>query len=296
MLLLDGKAIAEQIKSELKTKVEDYKTRTGNVPGLSVILVGENPASQVYVRNKAKSCVEIGMRSQVIELPASVSQAELLKKIDELNHNPNVHGILVQQPLPKHIDDFAITLAIAPEKDVDGFHPENVGRLSIGRLDECFVSCTPFGVIELFKRYQIETEGKHCVIVGRSNIVGKPMAMLMMQKLKAMNATVTVCHSATPNISHFTRQADILIAALGKANFITAEMVKSGAVVIDVGINQIDDPTKKSGKRLVGDVEFEGVSKLASAITPVPGGVGPMTIAMLLSNTLTSFERHHHLL
>lgn len=296
MLLLDGKAIAEQIKSELKTKVEDYKTRTGNVPGLSVILVGANPASQVYVRNKAKSCVEIGMRSQVIELPASVSQAELLKKIDELNHNPNVHGILVQQPLPKHIDDFAITLAIAPEKDVDGFHPENVGRLSIGRLDECFVSCTPFGVIELFKRYQIETEGKHCVIVGRSNIVGKPMAMLMMQKLKAMNATVTVCHSATPNISHFTRQADILIAALGKANFITAEMVKSGAVVIDVGINQIDDPTKKSGKRLVGDVEFEGVSKLASAITPVPGGVGPMTIAMLLSNTLTSFERHHHLL
>ncbi|MGQ9804877.1 MAG: bifunctional methylenetetrahydrofolate dehydrogenase/methenyltetrahydrofolate cyclohydrolase FolD [Chlorobiales bacterium] len=296
MLLLDGKAIAEQIKSELKTKVEDYKTRTGNVPGLSVILVGENPASQVYVRNKAKSCVEIGMRSEVIELPASVSQAELLKKIDELNHNPNVHGILVQQPLPKHIDDFAVTLAIAPKKDVDGFHPENVGKLSIGRLDACFVSCTPFGVIELFKRYNIETEGKHCVVVGRSNIVGKPMAMLMMQKLKAMNATVTVCHSATPNISDFTRQADILIAAIGKAHFITAEMLKTGAVVIDVGINQIDDATKKSGKRLVGDVEFEGVSKLASAITPVPGGVGPMTIAMLLSNTLMSFERHHHLL
>ncbi len=295
MLLIDGKAIAEQIKSELKTKVEAYKQRTGKVAGLSVIIIGENPASQVYVRNKAKSCVEIGMRSEVIELPASISQSDLLKKIDELNHNPEVHGILVQQPLPKQIDDFAVTLAIKPEKDVDGFHPENVGKLGIGRLDECFVSCTPFGVIELFKRYKIETEGKHCVIVGRSNIVGKPMAMLMMQKLKSMNATVTVCHSATPNISDFTRQADILIAAIGKANFITAEMVKPGAVVIDVGINQLDDPTKKSGKRLVGDVEFESVSKIASAITPVPGGVGPMTIAMLLTNTLASFERHYRL-
>jgi methylenetetrahydrofolate dehydrogenase (NADP+)/methenyltetrahydrofolate cyclohydrolase len=293
MLLIDGKAISEQIKSELKTKVEAYKRRTGKVAGLSVIIIGENPASQVYVRNKAKSCVEIGMRSEVIELPARISQSDLLKKIDELNHNPDVHGILVQQPLPKHIDDFAVTLAIRPEKDVDGFHPENVGKLCIGRLDECFIACTPFGVIELFKRYQIETEGKHCVIVGRSNIVGKPMAMLMMQKLKPMNATVTVCHSATPNISDFTRQADILIAAIGKANFITAEMVKSGAVVIDVGINQLDDPTKKSGKRLVGDVEFEGVSKIASAITPVPGGVGPMTIAMLLTNTLKAFERQN---
>jgi len=293
MLLIDGKAISEQIKSELKTKVEAYKRRTGKVAGLSVIIIGENPASQIYVRNKAKSCVEIGMNSEVIELPARISQSDLLKKIDELNHNPDVHGILVQQPLPKHIDDFAVTLAIRPEKDVDGFHPENVGKLCIRRLDECFIACTPFGVIELFKRYQIETEGKHCVIVGRSNIVGKPMAMLMMQKLKPMNATVTVCHSATPNISDFTRQADILIAAIGKANFITAEMVKSGAVVIDVGINQLDDPTKKSGKRLVGDVEFEGVSKIASAITPVPGGVGPMTIAMLLTNTLKAFERQN---
>jgi methylenetetrahydrofolate dehydrogenase (NADP+)/methenyltetrahydrofolate cyclohydrolase len=293
MLLIDGKAISEQIKSELKAKVEAYKQRTGKVAGLSVIIIGQNPASQVYVRNKAKSCVEIGMRSEVIELPATISQAELLQQIDVLNHNPDVHGILVQQPLPKQIDDFAVTLAIKPEKDVDGFHPENVGKLCIGRLDECFVSCTPFGVIELFKRYKIETEGKHCVIVGRSNIVGKPMAMLMMQKLKQMNATVTVCHSATPNISDFTRQADILIAAIGKANFITAEMVKSGVVVIDVGINQLDDPTKKSGKRLVGDVEFEGVSKIASAITPVPGGVGPMTIAMLLTNTLKAFERQN---
>ncbi|MCS6988020.1 MAG: bifunctional methylenetetrahydrofolate dehydrogenase/methenyltetrahydrofolate cyclohydrolase FolD [Chloroherpetonaceae bacterium] len=295
MLLIDGKAIAEQIKSELKTKVEDYKRRVGKVAGLSVIIVGDNPASQVYVRNKAKSCVEIGMRSEVIELPASVSQADLIEKIGELNRNPDVHGILVQQPLPKHIDEFAVTLAIAPEKDVDGFHPENVGKLCIGRLDDCFVSCTPFGVVELLKRCEIETEGKHCVVVGRSNIVGKPMANLMMQKLKGMNATVTVCHSATPNVAEFTRQADILVAAMGKARFITAEMVKPGAVVIDVGINQIDDPTKKTGKRLVGDVDFDGVSKIASAITPVPGGVGPMTIAMLLANAMKSFERHHGL-
>lgn len=295
MLLLDGKAISEQIKSELKAKVEDYKRRVGKVPGLSVIIVGDNPASKVYVRNKAKACAEIGMRSDVIELPASVSQSDLLNAIDALNRDPDAHGILVQQPLPKHIDEFAITLAIAPEKDVDGFHPENVGKLCIGRLDECFASCTPFGVIELLKRYGIETEGKHCVVVGRSNIVGKPMANLMMQKLKGMNATVTVCHSATPDVARFARQADILVAAMGKARFITAEMVKPGAVVIDVGINQIDDPTTKSGKRLVGDVDFDGVSKIASAITPVPGGVGPMTIAMLLANAIKAFERHNGL-
>lgn len=295
MLLLDGKTISEQIKSELKAKVADYKRRVGKVPGLSVIIVGDNPASKVYVRNKAKACAEIGMRSDVIELPASVSQSDLLKKIDALNRDPDAHGILVQQPLPKHIDEFAITLAIAPEKDVDGFHPENVGKLCIGRLDECFVSCTPFGVIELLKRYGIETEGKHCVVVGRSNIVGKPMANLMMQKLKGMNATVTVCHSATPDVAFFARQADILVAAMGKARFVTAEMVKPGAVVIDVGINQIDDPMSKSGKRLVGDVDFDGVSKIASAITPVPGGVGPMTIAMLLANAMKSFERRHGL-
>lgn len=295
MLLIDGKAVSEQIKSELKAKVETYKAQTGKAAGLSVVIVGENHASQTYVRNKAKSCLEIGMNSEIIELPTSVSQSDLLAKIAELNHNPNVHGILVQQPLPKHIDDFAVTLAIQPQKDVDGFHPINVGNLAIGRLDECFVSCTPFGVIELFKRYDIQTEGKHCVVVGRSNIVGKPMANLMIQKLKSMNATVTVCHSATPNISNFTKQADILIAAIGKPHFITAEMVKEGAVVIDVGINQIDDPTKKSGKRLTGDVDFDGVSKRASAITPVPGGVGPMTIAMLLANTMKSFERHFNL-
>jgi methylenetetrahydrofolate dehydrogenase (NADP+)/methenyltetrahydrofolate cyclohydrolase len=291
MILIDGKKIADDIKAELKATVEAHKTKTGKTPGLTVIIVGDNPASQVYVRNKAKSCVEIGMNSDVIELPNTISQTELLDKIHALNRDTSVHGILVQQPLPKHIDDFAVTLAIAPEKDVDGFHPENVGRLMIGRLDECFISCTPFGVVELFKRYKISTSGKHCVIVGRSNIVGKPMANLMVQKLDFMNSTVTICHSSTPDVSVFTRQADILIAAIGKANFITAEMVKAGAVVMDVGINRVEDKTAKSGARLVGDVHFESVSKIASAITPVPGGVGPMTIAMLLSNTLKSFER-----
>ncbi|ACF12920.1 Methenyltetrahydrofolate cyclohydrolase [Chloroherpeton thalassium ATCC 35110] len=290
MVVLDGKKLSQEIKAELKTKVEQYKQEIQKVPGLTVIIVGEDPASQVYVRNKAKSCNEIGMASEVIELPASTSQEELLKKIADLNHNPNVHGILVQQPLPKHIDEFAVTLAIAPEKDVDGFHPENVGRLVLGHLDKCFVSCTPFGIIEILKRYNIETKGKHCVIVGRSNIVGKPMANLMVQKLAYMNCTVTVCHSATPDIATYTKQADILIAAIGKARFITGDMIKAGAVVIDVGINRIEATNTKSGYRLVGDVDFEAASQKASAITPVPGGVGPMTISMLLANTMKSFE------
>lgn len=295
MLLLDGKKLSDDIKQELKVKVGEYKAKTGKVPGLSVIIVGEDPASQVYVRNKAKSCLEIGMTSEVIALPVTTSQDEVLQKIEALNQNPDVHGILVQQPLPKQIDEFAITLAIKPEKDVDGFHPENVGKLVIGRLDECFVSCTPYGIIEIIKRYNIQTKGKHCVIVGRSNIVGKPMANLMVQKLEHMNSTVTVCHSATPNIGDFTRQADILIAAIGKAEIIKGDMIKPGAVVIDVGINRVDDPSAKKGYKLVGDVDFEAASKVGSAVTPVPGGVGPMTISMLLSNTLKSFERHNGL-
>jgi methylenetetrahydrofolate dehydrogenase (NADP+)/methenyltetrahydrofolate cyclohydrolase len=279
----------------VKAKVSEYKSTVGKVPGLSVIIVGTDPASQVYVRNKAKTCDAIGMASQVIELPESTSQEALLKKIDELNNNPDVHGILVQQPLPDQIDEFAITLAITPEKDVDGFHPENVGRLVIGKLDECFVSCTPYGIIEILKRYNIETRGKHCVVVGRSNIVGKPMANLMVQKQEYMNCTVTVCHSATADIGAITRQADILIAAIGRAKFITGDMVKPGAVVIDVGINRVDDPTAKKGYRLVGDVDYDAAAEKSSAITPVPGGVGPMTIAMLISNTLKSFERFHKL-
>ncbi|MCS7012682.1 MAG: bifunctional methylenetetrahydrofolate dehydrogenase/methenyltetrahydrofolate cyclohydrolase FolD [Chloroherpetonaceae bacterium] len=291
MILLDGKKISDEIKSELAQQIAALRAQTGEVPGLAVILVGENPASQIYVRNKAKACAEVGIRSTVIELPEHISQAELLEKIAALNADASVHGILVQQPLPKQIDDFAVTLAIAPHKDVDGFHPENVGRLVIGRLEDCFVSCTPFGVLELLRRYRIETAGKHCVVLGRSNIVGKPMANLMLQKLEGMNATVTVCHSASHDIPSLTKQADILIAAIGKAHFVKAEMVKAGAVVIDVGINRIADSTTKSGTRIVGDVDFDAVSKVASAITPVPGGVGPMTIAMLLQNTVKSFLR-----
>lgn len=295
MLLIDGKKISADLKEELRSSVASCKEKTGKVPGLTVIIVGEDPASQVYVRNKAKTCVEIGMASRVIEMDVSTSQETLLAAIRELNDDPDVHGILVQQPLPKQIDEFAVTLAIDPAKDVDGFHPENLGKLVMGHLDRCFVSCTPYGILELLGRYGIETKGKHCVVVGRSNIVGKPMANLMLQKLQATNCTVTICHSATKNIPEYTRQADILIAAIGKARFITADMVKPGAVVIDVGINRIDDPTAKNGTRLVGDVDFEGVAPLASAITPVPGGVGPMTIAMLLKNTMQSFERVHGL-
>ncbi|NHQ60505.1 bifunctional methylenetetrahydrofolate dehydrogenase/methenyltetrahydrofolate cyclohydrolase FolD [Chlorobium sp. BLA1] len=295
MLIIDGKKVSLDLKEELKAGVETYRKATGKVPGLTVIIVGHDPASQVYVRNKAKTCKEIGMFSTVIEMPSDTTQAELLEKIQELNHDPAVHGILVQQPLPKQIDEFAVTIAIDPKKDVDGFHPENLGRLVMGELDKCFVSCTPYGILELLGRYNIETRGKHCVVVGRSNIVGKPMANLMLQKLDATNCTVTICHSATKNIPHYTLQADILIAAIGKAGFITADMVKPGAVVIDVGINRIEDPATKSGYRLVGDVDFEGVSAIASAMTPVPGGVGPMTIAMLLKNTLHSFQRIHDL-
>jgi methylenetetrahydrofolate dehydrogenase (NADP+)/methenyltetrahydrofolate cyclohydrolase len=291
MLIIDGKKVSLDLKNELKASVDNYRAQTGKVPGLTVIIVGQDPASQVYVRNKAKTCKEIGMISTVIEMPADTSQEHLLKTIQELNNDPAVHGILVQQPLPKQIDEFAVTITIDPSKDVDGFHPENLGRLVMGHLDKCFVSCTPYGILELLGRYNIETKGKHCVVVGRSNIVGKPMANLMLQKLEATNCTVTICHSATKNIPFYTKQADILIAAIGKAGFITADMVKPGAVVIDVGINRIEDASTKSGYRLVGDVDYEGVSAVASAMTPVPGGVGPMTIAMLLKNTLQSFQR-----
>jgi len=293
MVIIDGKKVSLDLKNELAVTVAALKEQTGKAPGLTVIIVGEDPASQVYVRNKAKSCKEIGMISTVIELPADTTQEHLLTIIHELNNDDAVHGILVQQPMPKQIDEFTITLAIDPAKDVDGFHPENLGRLVMGHLDKCFVSCTPYGILELLSRYNIETKGKHCVVVGRSNIVGKPMANLMLQKLKETNCTVTICHSATPNIAEFTKQADILIAAIGKANFITADMVKPGAVVIDVGINRIEDAATKSGYRLVGDVDYNGVSALASAMTPVPGGVGPMTIAMLLKNTVQSFQRTH---
>lgn len=291
MLIIDGKKVSLDLKNELKASVDKCKTITGNVPGLTIIIVGQDPASQGYVRNKAKTCKEIGMISTVIAMPAETTQKQLLDTIEDLNNDPAVHGILVQEPLPEHIDGFTVTLAIDPSKDVDGFHPQNLGCLVMGHLDKCFISCTPYGILELLTRYSIETKGKHCVVLGRSNIVGKPMANLMLQKLDAANCTVTICHSATPDISFYTKQADILIAAIGQAGYITADMVKPGVVVIDVGNNRIEDPAAKSGFRVVGDVDYESVSAVAAAMTPVPGGVGPMTIAMLMKNTLQSFQR-----
>ena len=286
MLIIDGKKVSLDLKNELKASVDKCKTITGNVPGLTIIIVGQDPASQGYVRNKAKTCKEIGMISTVIEMPVETTEKDLIETIEALNHDPAVHGILVQLPLPKQIDEFTATLAVDPSKDVDGFHPENLGRLVMGHLDKCFISCTPYGILELLGRYSIETKGKHCVVVGRSNLVGKAMANLMLQKHEAANCTVTICHSATQNISFYTRQADILIVAIGKAGFITADMVKAGAVVIDVGINRIEDPTAKNGYRLVGDVDYAAASEFAKFITPVPGGVGPMTITMLMKNTV----------
>lgn len=288
MILIDGKKISTEIKNELRIQIEELKKQGKNVPGLAAILVGDNPASQIYVSSKSKSCQEIGMRSFVEKLSADISQNELISIIKKYNEDENFHGILVQLPLPKHIDENKIIESIYPEKDVDGFHPVSVGNLVIGK--DTLVSCTPAGIQELLKRYNIETQGKHVVVVGRSNIVGKPIANLLLQKNKFANSVVTVCHSAASDLSVFTKQADILIAAIGKAEMIKADMVKDGVVVIDVGINRIEDPTNSKGYRLVGDVAFEEVSRKSSFITPVPGGVGPMTIAMLLSNTFKAYK------
>ena len=274
-IIIDGKKIAADIKEELKIEVAALKEK-GIIPTLAVILVGENPASQVYVKNKKLSCEYIGMRSLSYEMESTTSEDELLKVIDELNSRRDVHGILVQLPLPKHIDEEKVLLAIDPSKDVDGFHPISVGNLSIGKKG--FVSCTPAGIIELLKRTNIKMSGKKCVIIGRSNIVGKPVAMLMLRE----NATVTICHSRTHDLPAECRQADILIAAIGKANFVTADFVKPGAAIIDVGINRLDN-----GK-LCGDVDFAACEPICHAITPVPGGVGPMTIAMLMKNCVES--------
>lgn len=288
MKLIDGKQVAADIKAELKEEIAELQARTGRVPGLVVIIVGNNPASEVYVRNKHKACGEAGINSIVLNLPEETTQADLLEKVEYYNNDPETHGILVQLPLPKQINEDVIIRAIDPKKDVDGFHPTTVGEMVTG--NPTFLPCTPAGVVELLKRYDIDPAGKHVVVVGRSNIVGKPAALLLMQKKKFANAIVTVCHSAAKDISVFTKQADILIAAMGVPRFIRKEMVKEGVVVIDVGTNRIDDPTSKTGTRLVGDVDFDEVAPLASYITPVPGGVGPMTIAMLLKNTVKSFK------
>jgi methylenetetrahydrofolate dehydrogenase (NADP+)/methenyltetrahydrofolate cyclohydrolase len=287
--LIDGVSISREIRQEVAGRAARL-TERGVRPGLAVVLVGEDPASTVYVRSKGRACDEAGMHSSTVKLPATTSQSELLAVVDALNHDRLIHGILVQMPLPKHLDSDAVIRAIDPRKDVDGFHPVNVGKLLIGERDG-FVPCTPAGIQEMLRRSNIETSGAECVIVGRSNIVGKPMAALLMQDAAGANGTVTVCHRHTRDLALHTRRADILIVAAGRAGLVTAEMIRPGAVVIDVGMNRIDDPTLPRRYRLVGDVDFESVSKVASKITPVPGGVGPMTIAMLMSNTVKAAER-----
>lgn len=283
-MIIDGKATATAIKQEIAAEVQARVAAGKKRPHLAAVLVGHDGGSETYVAHKVKACGECGFDSTLIRREANVTQEELLQIVDRLNRNDDIDGYIVQLPLPKHIDEQAVIQAIDPAKDVDGFHPVNVGRMSLGL--PCFLSATPAGIIELLRRYDIPTAGKHCVVLGRSNIVGKPVATLMMQKAVPGNATVTVCHSATPNIKEICRQADIIIAALGQPGFVTADMVKPGAVIIDVGTTRVPDPSKKSGFRLAGDVDFEHVAPLCSAITPVPGGVGPMTICSLMLNTL----------
>ena len=287
--IIDGKQTAETIRGEIGAQVSAATAKGMRAPGLAVILVGENPASQVYVHNKTLACEAAGFYSLKLDRPASTTQAELLALIDDLNEDEAIDGILCQLPLPKHIDETSVILAISPEKDVDGFHPVNAGRLATGLPG--FVPCTPWGCRELLIRYGIETAGKRAVVLGRSNIVGTPMAMLLSRKGAGGDATVTICHSRTPNLAAVCAEADILVAAIGRPRLVTADFVKPGATVIDVGINRIDDPTRKSGMRIVGDVDYDAVVGKAGAITPVPGGVGPMTIAMLLQNTVTSWSR-----
>lgn len=290
MIIIDGKKIAQEIRAELKTEIDKLKSAGKDVPGLVAILVGDNPASESYVRGKAKACEEIGMRAVTERHPSDMKEDELLNLIDSYNNNSKFNGILVQLPLPKHIDEDKVIEAISPKKDVDGFHPISVGNLVIGK--PAFRSCTPAGIQELLIRYKIETKGKHVVVLGRSNIVGKPIANIMLQKKEFANSIVTICHSAAPDVSYYTKQADILVAAMGSPKFVKADMVKDGVVVIDVGINRVEDNTASKGYRLVGDVDFDEVAKKSSYITPVPGGVGPMTIAMLLKNTFEGFIKY----
>ena len=281
--IINGKEIAQAVRQEIRQEVEDLKAK-GFVPGLAVILVGDNPASQTYVRNKEKTCLDLGMHSVLIKKPATLSQEELIENINELNQDDSIHGILVQLPLPNHIDEKAIIEAISPDKDVDGFHPINIGRMMTGQ--RAFLPCTPYGVMVMLQHINYDLEGKHVVVVGRSNIVGKPQAQLMLNA----NATVTICHSKTKDLAYYTKQADVIVAAVGKRNTITADHIKEGAVIIDVGMNRNDE-----GK-LCGDVDYEGVLEKASYVTPVPGGVGPMTITMLMKNTVQSAQKAYGLI
>ena len=277
--IIDGKKIASLTRADIASRVAQLKEESGVAPGLAVIIVGNDPASQVYVRNKKKACEEAGMYSVVIEMPEDTTQEALMEQIETLKENDRIHGILVQRPLPAHLDEEAVIAAIPPEKDVDAFHPINTGKIMIGNYD--FLPCTPAGVMKLLEHEGVEISGKECVVVGRSNIVGKPQAMLLLHA----NGTVTICHSKTRNLAEITRRADILVVAIGKANYITGDMIKPGAVVIDVGMN------RPAGGKLCGDVDFASCSAVAGAITPVPGGVGPMTITMLLENTLTAAKK-----
>ncbi len=286
--IIDGKQVAADMRAELKEEVAKLKEQ-GIVPGLGVILVGEDPASKSYVTAKERTCEEIGIYSDDNRLPADTTQEDLMALVEKMNNDPKINGILVQLPLPKHLNEAEVLLAIDPDKDVDGFHPMNVGKMMVG--EEAFLPCTPHGVIQLLMRSGTTIEGANVVIVGRSNIVGKPLANMLIQKNATGNATVTVCHTRTKDLADKTRQADIVIAAAGRPNMVTADMVKEGVVVIDVGVNRVEDATKKSGYRLVGDVDFEAVKEKASLITPVPGGVGPMTITMLMFNTVESAKR-----
>lgn len=288
--LLKGKDLAETMRHEMQNETKKLKDIHDLVPGLAVVLVGDNPASISYVTAKEKACANIGINSHEYRYDANFSEADLLELIKKLNADPQVHGILVQLPLPSHINETKVLYAIDPEKDVDGFHPVNIGKMMIGA--PCFLPCTPHGIQQLLIRNNIEISGRHVVIVGRSNIVGKPLAMILVQKKSGANATVTMCHTGTKNMGDLTRQADILVVAAGRAHTVNADMVREGSVVIDVGVNRIPDSSKKSGFRLIGDVDFEEVSQKASAISPVPGGVGPMTITMLLHNTIQSAKQH----
>jgi methylenetetrahydrofolate dehydrogenase (NADP+) / methenyltetrahydrofolate cyclohydrolase len=287
--VLDGVPIADAIRAEVAARVAEHR-KSGRQPGLAVVIVGENPASMVYVRAKGKACDEAGMHSETVRLPVETAEADLLAVVDRLNADPRIHGFLVQLPLPKHIDAERVLNRINPLKDVDGFHPQNVGKVSIGDPTG-LKPATPYGVQEMLLRSGIDPKGANAVIVGRSNIVGKPMATLLIQPGRGGDATVTICHSKSRDLSGICRSADILIVAMGKPEFVTAEMVRAGAVVIDVGINRVDDPAQPKGYRIVGDVAYGPVAEIASAITPVPGGVGRMTIAMLLRNTLQAFEQ-----
>ena len=290
--IIDGKGLSQIVKQEIKEKVDLIKESGKRPPHLSAVLVGNNPASEAYMRNKVRSCEQVGFNSDLIRKDSTITQEELLEVVRQLNEDDNVDGFIVQLPLPDHINEEEVLLAIDPAKDVDGFHPFNFGSMAQG-LD-CFLPATPYGILIMLERYNIETSGKNVVIIGRSNIVGTPMSLLLSRKGKVGNSTVTLAHSRTQNLAEITRNADILISALGKPFFVTADMVKDGVVIIDVGINRIDDLSRKSGSRLVGDVDFEKVAPKASYITPVPGGVGPMTVASLMLNTLKAYENKYN--